>query len=453
MASSSTKPAKGMRDVLPEDVRRREYVVGMVKEVYEAHGFEPLETAAVERIETLLGKYGEEGNQLIFRIMKRGASLQRALSEEATEDGLADLGLRYDLTVPLARVVAEYQHKLPKVFKRYQIQPVWRADRPAHGRFREFYQCDVDIVGTESVVAEAEVMGAVSMVLDRLGFTDARIRLNHRGVLFGLIEAAGVDAAKATDAIVAIDKLDKIGWEGVSGELAERGIAAAAIEALRPLLEVKAGTNAETLAGLERALAGVARGEQGLAELRTLLPLAEATAARDRVELDPFLARGLSYYTGPIFEVASPAMAGSLGGGGRYDGLVGMFLGRDIPAVGFSLGLERLLVVMTERDMFPQALAAPDVMVALMSARSAPHALALATDLRRAGVKVDVFPEEARLGKQFKHAEARGIALVAIQGSSEVEQGVVSLKDLRTGDQRSVPRDELVAAVKAALAL
>ncbi len=442
MSSVSTKPAKGMRDFLPEDVRRREYVVGIIREVYEAHGFEPLETPTLESIETLLGKYGDEGNQLIFRVMKRGAQLQEALEGGGGEDAIADLGLRYDLTVPLARVVAEYGGKLPPIFKRYQIQPVWRADRPARGRFREFYQCDVDVAGTTSLAAEAEVMSAVSMALDRLGFEEARIRLNHRGVLFGLIEAAGVPASLAVDALVAVDKVDKIGWEGVAAELMERGIAAAAVAALEPLLGLKGADAAATLAALEGALASVPKGLEGVAALRELLALASCSGAGRRVEVDPYLARGLSYYTGAIFEIASPFLAGSLGGGGRYDGLVGMFSGRDVPAVGFSLGLERLIVIMSERGMFPAALAPSAVLVAVMGS-SLERAARLAADLRAQGVRVDLYPEHAKLGKQLKYAEGRGIRFVAICGSSEEEVGVVTLKDLQSGAQVQLPRAEV----------
>ena len=358
-----------MRDFLPADVRRREYVVRVIKDVYERYGFEPLETPAVENIETLLGKYGEEGNQLIFKILKRG---------EGERSGEADLALRYDLTVPLARVVAEYGERLPKFFKRYQIQPVWRADRPARGRFREFYQCDVDVTGTRSPVVEAELCAAASEALTALGFTNFTIRLNHRRVLAGVLEAAGVAADKHGEALVAIYKLDKVGHEGVARELAARGIRAESAEGLLgffeslPALEHAAefvaggdgmaevskavAYNHAALGRLVEFVGGHDAGARGIENLRSIVEYSSAYGVADKIKIDPSLARGLSYYTGAIMEISVPDLAGALGGGGRYDNLVGMFSGRDIPACGFSLGLERIIVVMTERGMFPEDL-------------------------------------------------------------------------------------------------
>src|SRR3954470_4705776 len=284
--AARTEPARGMRDFLPEDVRRREYVIGVIKRVYERYGFEPLETPAVENIETLLGKYGDEGNQLIFKILKRG-------EHEAT--GQADLALRYDLTVPLARVVAQYQSKLPRLFKRYQIQPVWRADRPARGRFREFYQCDLDAMGSTSPVVEADILSAVSAILTTLGFGDFIVRLNHRRVLSALLDAAGVPAVQHGDALVALDKLDKIGPEGVAAEFAMRGISPDA--GGRALTSFAADLTAAPEAALAR-LAGTLGSHEGLTNLTEVVTLAEATAAAGRIRIDPSLARGLSYYTG-----------------------------------------------------------------------------------------------------------------------------------------------------------
>src|SRR6478735_6826200 len=398
MPSNKTQPARGMRDFLPEDVRKREYVIGVIKEVYERYGFEPLETPAVENIETLTGKYGEEGNQLMFKILKRGV-------HEGT--GEADLALRYDLTVPLARVVAEYRDKLPKFFKRYQIQPVWRADRPARGRFREFYQCDIDAIGSTSPVVDAEVLGAVAEILERLGFRDFVIRLNHRQVLTALLDAAGVAAPQHADALVALDKMDKIGRDGVAKEFAVRGIAEAA--------------GAQALSYFTAADPGaLLPGHPAVDNLSAIARLAEVTPAAGRVRIDPSLARGLSYYTGAIMEVAVEGI-GSLGGGGRYDNLIGMFLGRDVPACGFSLGLERIIVVMTERGMFPDAIAGGgvDVMVTVWNDESRSDALALAGELRRGGVRVDVYPDADKLGKQFKYASSRAVPFVAIVGDDE----------------------------------
>jgi histidyl-tRNA synthetase len=436
LSTTSTKPPSGTRDFLPDDVRRREYVIGVVRDVYERYGFEPLETPAFENIETLLGKYGEEGNKLIFKILKRG---------EHESSGEADLALRYDLTVPLARVVAQYQNELPKFWKRYQIQPVWRADRPARGRFREFYQCDVDAMGSTSPTVEVEVIAAVSEVLNRLGFHDFTIRLNHRQILSGLLQAAGIDAAQHGDALIAVDKLDKIGADGVTRELAARGVPERVVPGL--LSSFAAASQLEWL----RTNAGGSVPREALGTIETVMRLSEGTAAAGRLKLDPSLARGLSYYTGAIMEIVVPDLAGSLGGGGRYDNLVGMFLGRDVPACGFSLGLERIIVVMTERAMFPESVAgaAVDVLVALWNEASRADALALAGELRQGGLRVDLYPEPEKLGKQFKYASAGKVPFVAIVGDDERAQGKVSIKDLRSGDQQTVGRGEAAQHVRA----
>ena len=423
----STKPPGGTRDFLPEEIRRREHVIGVVRRVYERYGFEPLETPAFENIETLIGKYGEEGNKLIFKILKRG---------EHESSGEADLALRYDLTVPLARVVAQYQNELPKFFKRYQIQPVWRADRPAKGRFREFYQCDIDSIGSTSPVVEVEQLSAVSEVLTTLGFGDFTIQLNHRVLLSAMLEAADVPAALHGEALVAIDKLDKIGKDGVAKEFVARGIAdksaAACLDAL------------ESVPAFERLIATHEKGAAARADIDQILGLVAGTAAAKHVSFVPRLARGLSYYTGAIMEISVPDLAGSLGGGGRYDNLVGMFLGRDVPACGFSLGLERIIVVMTERGMFPASVAGSnaDAMVTLWNEGSRSDALALAGELRRGGLRVDVYPEADKLGKQFKYAASRNVPFVTVVGDDEQANGTVGVKDLRSGDQQPVPRAE-----------
>jgi histidyl-tRNA synthetase len=461
---SKTQPARGMRDFLPSDVRRREYVIRVIREVYERYGFEPLETPAVENIETLLGKYGEEGNQLIFKILKRG---------ERERTGEADLALRYDLTVPLARVVAEYGDRLPRFFKRYQIQPVWRADRPARGRFREFYQCDVDAVGSTSPVVEAELCAAPGDALTRLGFNNYTIRLNHREALSGVLDRAGVPGEKHADALTALDKLDKIGAEGVAREFAARGITDEAgvmllrffdgLAALERSAEIVADEDAGRQgaafneAALGRLLEFVGpheRGAAGVENLREILRLAAAAGAGARIKLDPSLARGLSYYTGAIMEISVPDLAGSLGGGGRYDNLVGMFSGREVPACGFSLGLERIIVVMTERGMFPEDLVETpaDVMVTIWDEESTGEALALARELRASNLRVDVYPEAGdKVGKQFKYASSRGVSFVAVAGPEERAQGLVALKDMRSGEQRNVRREEAAAAVREGL--
>ena len=423
--AQSTRPARGMRDFLPEDVRRRMHVIGIIQHVYGRYGFEPLETPALENIETLTGKYGEEGNKLIFKVLRRGG-------HESSGD--TDLALRYDLTVPLARVVAEHRGKLPKYFKRYQIQPVWRADRPARGRFREFYQCDVDAIGSTSPLVEVEMLSAVSEVLQQLGFTDFTIQLNHRELLTALLNGAGIEPALHGTALVAIDKLDKIGRDGVCDDMIARGVARDCADMCLSAFED---------AGSFDAL--VARDPSGVAarqNISEIMRLAEATVARGHVKLTPRLARGLSYYTGAIMEVAVPDLAGSLGGGGRYDGLIGMFSGEQIPACGFSLGLERILVVMTERNMFPEgvARAATDVMVTLFEGEPAEEALALAADLRNAGLSVDIYPEADKLGKQFKYAASRGVRFVTIAGADERARGELTVKNMVTGEQLAVAR-------------
>ena len=433
----STKPPSGTRDFLPDDIRKREYVMRVVREVYESYGFEPLETPAFENIETLLGKYGEEGNRLIFKILKRG---------EHEASGEADLALRYDLTVPLARVVAQYQSELPRFFKRYQIQPVWRADRPARGRFREFYQCDIDAIGSTSPVVEAELIGAVSEVLLRLGFEDFVIRLNHRQALSALLECAGVPEALHSDALIAIDKLDKIGPEGVEKELVARGIEP---DATKACLDFFTGVTTEmpnppsVLARLRAFVEKHHAGPSAVDELDTIARLADGGSAHGRIRIDPSLARGLSYYTGAIMEITVPDLPGSLGGGGRYDNLVGMFLGRDVPACGFSLGLERIIVVMTERSMFPAKVSrgAVDVMVTFLGEELRGDALRLASELRAERLRVEVFPEGSRkLDRALKYASGRNVPVLAILGEDEHARGEVAVRDLQTRQQDGAPR-------------
>ena len=420
-----------MRDFLPQDVRRREYVIAVVEDVYRGYGFQPLETPALENIETLTGKYGEEGNKLIFKVLRRG---------EHESSGETDLALRYDLTVPLARVVAEHRGKLPRFFKRYQIQPVWRADRPARGRFREFYQCDVDAIGSRSMVVETELCAAVADVLERLGFTDFVIRLNDRRILSGLLDAAGVPADLHGQALVALDKMDKIGPEGVRRELQERGIAADGDRVLA------AFPPQATTADVRRFLDGRGDALVAVDALDEVIALSRATSAGAHLRFDVSLARGLSYYTGAIMEITVPDLAGSLGGGGRYDGLIGMFSGETIPACGFSLGLERILVVMTERGMFPEKVdtAAVDVLVTRFDQDSALESLRFANELRKRGtggqdsLRVEVYPEADKLGKQFRYASEVGARWVLIAGPDENVRGVVTIKELNSGAQRTV---------------
>jgi histidyl-tRNA synthetase len=436
-----------MRDFLPADVRKREYVIGIIKVVYESYGFEPLETPAVENLETLMGKYGEEGNQLVFKILKRGEKLrqERAVSESQ----LADLALRYDLTVPLARVVANRKNDLPKFFKRYQIQPVWRADRPARGRFREFYQCDVDSIGSGSMVVEAELITAVSKILRRLGFADFVIRLNHRKVLTDILDTAGVATEQHGDALVAIDKLDKIGVEGVGKELSERGVSENAANTLLDIFEQTAriiGEGKDINRTIVSNLINIVSPEV-LKEIGETLRLAEKAP----IQLDPSLARGLSYYTGTIMEINVPDLAGSLGGGGRYDGLIGMFGKEQIPACGFSLGLERILVVMEERGMFPADIAesAPaDVMITIFNETTTAESLKLANQLRSEKIRVTVYPEPDKIAKQMKYADAINVPFVAILGETEIAAGKLKLKNMKSGEERLVTVSEASSMIR-----
>ena len=438
----NTGPARGMRDFLPEDVRRRQYVIGVIADVYQKYAFEPLETPSVENLETLQGKYGEEGDRLIFKILKRG---------EGAETGQADLALRYDLTVPLARVVAEYRGKLPKFFKRYQVQPVWRADRPQKGRFREFYQCDVDAIGSTSMTVEAELLSAAADVFIRLGFKDFQIVVNHRKLLNAVLAHAGVPVELHGAALVIMDKADKIGVDGVRQELAEKGLSDTIASAL---LEQLSGTPPADLDSWMDAQSAVLNedGKAGIADLRQIFALCKHTSAGPHLTLDRSLARGLSYYTGPIFEIRVPDLAGSMGGGGRYDNLVGMFSGENVPASGISLGLERILVVMGERQMFPAAVVSTpaDVMVVQWFANRTDLYLGFATELRAAGVRVELYPESPtddgkKVGdKQFKYAAARGIPFVAVIGADELANGTVTIKNMKTGEQKSVSRTETV---------
>jgi histidyl-tRNA synthetase len=463
---SKTQPARGMRDFLPADVRRRDYVIGVIKEVYERYGFEPLETPAVENIETLMGKYGEEGNQLIYKILKRGV-------HEGT--GEADLALRYDLTVPLARVVAEYHGKLPRFFKRYQIQPVWRADRPARGRFREFYQCDVDVIGSRSVVVETELIAAASEALEKLGFNDFVVRLNHREALTGLLACAGVPLEHHEATLVGLDKLDKVGREGVAKELTGRGITegggkrlldffselaplehAAEIAVGDDLVAKRQGLNSAILGRLVEFVGTNEKGAKGIDELRSILEYARASGVAKRIKIDPSLARGLSYYTGAIIEINVKDMAGSLGGGGRYDNLVGMFSGQDVPACGFSLGVERIIVVMTEREMFPpQLVASPaDVMVAALGEEYVADALTVSRELRAAGMRVLLYPQPTdKLQKQLAYASAQNVPLVALSGEHEHNSGTVLIKDMHERTQEWVTREVAVDVIREMLSI
>ena len=410
--------AQGTRDFLPAQMASRLRLVERLRKVFVTYGFEPLETPAMERIETLLGKYGEEGDRLVFKILKRGEG-------EAT--GEADLALRYDLTVPLARVVAMHP-ELPMPFKRHQIQPVWRADRPQKGRFREFWQCDVDTVGSTSPIADAECLAVLHDSLVALGFDHFQIVVNHRAILSGLAKA--VKAPSETKFLTALDKLDKIGREGVSAELQAMGVPDVA-----RLWDMLDAADVDPV-----ALEDIAR----ITELARDLGVQQ-----DRIAVDHTLARGLDYYTGGVWEVrVTEPKIGSLGGGGRYDNLIGMFAGRTLPAVGASLGIDRIAVVMEELGMWPQGKTDVQVWVTVFSGELQPAALGVATALRRAGIACEITLDDRKLGKQVKAADQRGVPFAVVVGPDEAAKGVVQLKRLATGEQWTVTVDEAVARIR-----
>ncbi len=448
----ATKPASGFRDFLPEDMRRRDYVFGIVEKVFKKYGFDKIDTPSVERLSTLLGKYGDEGDQLLFRILNRGDKLSKALDNEPGEGNLSETGLRYDLTVPLARVFAKYRSDLPPIFKRYQIAPVWRADRPQRGRYREFYQCDVDIVGSDSRLVEVEVVSALTEILNTLKFENFRVHVNHRELLKVMIESAGISSAQESTTLVALDKLDKIGIDGVKKELINRGLNDQQIDKLIGLSENLPDDNREKVNTLIERTSNIDRSKTVGEELLLILDLAENTVAGETLFFDPFLARGLSYYTGAIFEIRSDDFPGSLGGGGRYDELIGMFMKESVPACGFSLGLERIILLLEERGADFGEDAGPDVLVSVFSDELAGESLKVATEIRELGLKVDVYPGSGKFKKQFKYANTRKIKKVVVLAPDEVENGTISIKDMATTDQVTFSRAAYLDELKKLLA-
>ncbi len=438
MAKIQPRIYKGTRDFLPEQMIKRNYVINIIKRVFEKYGFEPLETPTIELWETLSGKYGEEGDRLTYRFTDRGDR---------------EVGLRYDLTVPMARVVAMYP-QIPKPFKRYQIQPVWRADKPQKGRYREFYQCDVDIIGSASMLADAEIVAIIYETLQKLGFSGFKIRINNRKVLSGLTEISGAGIEKEVEICRAIDKFDKIGLEGVQGELEKRGIPADARERILNYLEIS-GSNQERLNQLEKAFADSEIGLEGLAELRELFGFLKEYEIPDEFLLfDLYLARGLDYYTGPIYEtVVEEPRIGSITGGGRYDRLIGLFSGQDQPATGTTIGLERIITVMEELNMFPENLrTSVQVLVTVFDRDSLPYSIKIARTLRDAGINTDLYTGKSKLRGQFGLANDKGIPLVLIAGPDEIQNRLVNIKDMRSGAQQQVDLAEMVNAVRKLLA-
>jgi len=420
----------GVLELLPPEQVAFQSMLDTIRRGFELYGFVPVETPAIEFSDVLLTKTGGETERQVYFVQSTGALEQ---GEKP------DLALRFDLTVPLARYVAEHEHDLAFPFRRYQMQRVYRGERAQRGRFREFYQCDIDAIGSTSPIVEVELLAAVSEVLTRLGFRDFVVRLNDRRLLAALMELCAVAPERYADVLVSIDKLDKIGRDAVRQDLLQRGIDAGAADKLLDAFTVGSAASSDDLA---RAAGASETGKAAVESLREIVTACAGTAAAGRVKLDPSLARGLSYYTGAIMEIAVPDLAGSLGGGGRYDNLIGMFLGRDVPACGFSLGLERIIVVMTERGMFPGAVArgAADVMVALWNESSRGDAIALARELRAGRLRTEVYPDPDKLGKQFKYASSRKFPYVAIVGDDERASGTVAVKNLATGAQEAMPR-------------
>ena len=438
-----------MRDHLPAAALKRREAFRRVENAFAAHGFVPLETPAMERLSTLLGKYGDEGDQLIYRVLHRGERLARALGREPVEAAdLAELGLRYDLTVPLARVTAEYRAELPAVFRRYQIQSVWRADRAQRGRFREFTQCDADIVGSRSLLADAEALVVLHAALTALGFSDFTVLLNHRELLRSVIAASGIPAHREQQTLVVLDKIGKIGRPAVEKELSL--LSEVGADCSRRLLDLvpEGGEDREgdldRLRRLGQALPE-GPGQSAASDLIALLDALDGALGTDApVRFSPSLARGLSYYTGPIFEVVAAGGAGSLAGGGRYDGLVGMFSGRQTPAVGFSLGMERILLLLDENGAFSADGAAPQAMLCPLPGIAVADTLQVARTLRNAGARLDVQVDSLKLGKQLGRAVSAGVRFALILGPDELADGRCTVRNLETGDQRTVPLAEVL---------
>ncbi|MEY4969380.1 MAG: hypothetical protein RLZZ261_1151 [Bacteroidota bacterium] len=438
---SQARPAKGTRDFAAAEVLKRRHVVGVLQSVFERYGFGPLETPSFENLDTLMGKYGEEGDRLIFKILRSGdfmKSVANPAQPKASE--LADKALRYDLTVPFARYVAQNAGQLAMPFRRYQIQPVWRADNPQKGRFREFYQCDADVVGSTSLWQEVELVAMYHEAFAALGL-DVTVRINHRGLLAGIAEVAGL-GDQLIAFTVALDKLDKVGADGVRAEWRERGFTEAQCAALEPALQSSGDTH-EALAQMEAWLSGSEVGLKAVRELKWLMERASKTGA---VALDCTLARGLNYYTGCIFEVQAKGVAmGSVGGGGRYDNLTGIFGVSGLSGVGISFGLDRIVLCLEELNLLPEVAAGPHVLVVQFSEAEADYAFRVASDLRAVGVRTVLYPEPAKIKKQFDHAERIGAQWVALTGANEEAHDVVQLKNLSTGEQHQVARSGLGA--------
>ena len=453
MAQKPSIP-KGTRDFSPEETAKRNYIFNTIREVYALHGFQQIETPAMETLQTLMGKYGEEGDKLLFKILNSGDFTNKVSDEELLgrqplhlAARICEKGLRYDLTVPFARYVVMHREELQLPFKRYQIQPVWRADRPQKGRYREFYQCDADIVGSDSLLNEVELMQMVDQVFAKFGIRVA-IKINNRKILSGIAEVIG-EAEKIVDITVAIDKLDKIGLDGVNAELSASGIAQESIDKLQPIIALT-GTNEEKLDTIANVLQTSETGLKGVEEVRTILDTLKLCQLTNRIDLDLTLARGLNYYTGAIFEVkALDVQIGSITGGGRYDNLTGIFGMPGLSGVGISFGADRIFDVLNTLDLYPkEAVDATKVLFINFGDAETAYCLPLADRLRQAGISCEIYPDKAKMKKQMGYANAKHIPFVALAGDNEIAEQKVTLKNMETGEQSLLSIEEMINVVE-----
>ena len=453
----ATKPGipKGTRDFSPVEMAKRNYIFDTIREVFHLYGFQQIETPSMENLSTLMGKYGDEGDKLLFKIQNSGDYFHGLTDEELLSRNAAKLaskfcekGLRYDLTVPFARYVVMHRDEISFPFKRFQIQPVWRADRPQKGRYREFYQCDADVVGSNSLLNEVELVQMIDTVFQKFGIR-VSIKINNRKILSGIAEIIG-EADKIVDITVAIDKLDKIGLDNVNAELASKGIPQEAIDKLQPIIMLS-GSNAEKLATLKTVLAASETGLKGVEESEFILNTVEQLGVQSEVELDLTLARGLNYYTGAIFEVkALDVQIGSISGGGRYDNLTGVFGMDGMSGVGISFGADRIYDVLNQLDLYPkEAVNGTQLLFVNFGEKEAAYVLPILFQARRAGVRAEIYPDSAKMKKQMSYANGKMIPFVAIVGENEMNEGKLTLKNMTTGEQSLLTAEELIDAVKA----
>lgn len=453
MANKPSIP-KGTRDFGPVEMAKRNYIFDTIKSVYALYGFQQIETPAMETLHTLMGKYGEEGDQLLFKVLNSGDYLKKITDEELDERNvlklqtkLCEKGLRYDLTVPFARYVVMHRDELQLPFKRYQIQPVWRADRPQKGRYREFYQCDADVVGSDSLLNEVELMQIVDTVFTKFGVR-VQIKINNRKILSGIAEVIG-EKDKIVDITVAIDKLDKIGLENVNEELRNDGLPEEAIQKLQPIIKLE-GTNNEKLKTISKALKDSETGLKGVEETKFILDQLKAIGLNNEIQLDLTLARGLNYYTGAIFEVkALDTPMGSITGGGRYDNLTGIFGMPGLSGVGISFGADRIYDVLNALDLYPkETITGTQLLFINFGENETAYCLPVVSKARKAGIRTEMFPDKSKMKKQMNYANAKGIPFVVLAGENEIEAGKFTLKNMTSGEQKLVTADELIAIVK-----